>query len=434
MKGLCEQLQDQMTDHVLGLLDQQQQAALLHHVETCAACETALRKTKEKHNLLVALEQQLEAEMPERIERCIEALNQAESETRTKPIGLWRPIMQSKLTKIAAVLVIVLLSVLALDVFDSTTSVTWADVIYPLMTSQSIVCDVVASSPSMSWSMKVMIDNQWMRYEMEAPQGAPTMIFSQEHWQLLSLLPGQKQAVLIDLSKYPDKRPEDLVESIRNVIEELQNDPNATIEQLANTVVDGRDVIVFKANNECDETTVWADPETLLPVRLELIQNDMRTVCTNFQFDIELDPSLFSQEIPAGYSTASVQLEFEGTEEDLVEGLRIWAQILEDNQFPKDLSGTAYMNAMPGLREKFRNGTLQLSAQQKMDMGLKIHTSNQFIMSLKPEQDWQYVGAGVPFGDANRPVCWYKPVGSETYRVIYGDLSGKDVAAEDLPK
>jgi hypothetical protein len=30
-------------------------------------------------------------------------------------------------------------------------------------------------------------------------------------------------------------------------------------------------------------------------------------------------------------------------------------------------------------------------------------------------------------------VCWYKPVGSQTYRVVYGDLSVRDVAPEDLP-
>jgi hypothetical protein len=30
-------------------------------------------------------------------------------------------------------------------------------------------------------------------------------------------------------------------------------------------------------------------------------------------------------------------------------------------------------------------------------------------------------------------VCWYKLKGAKTYRVVYGDLSVKDVAAEDLP-
>ena len=45
-----------------------------------------------------------------------------------------------------------------------------------------------------------------------------------------------------------------------------------------------------------------------------------------------------------------------------------------------------------------------------------------------------YEGAGVEVGDAGMAVFWYKPKDSETYKVIYGDLSVRDVAPEDLPK
>jgi hypothetical protein len=44
------------------------------------------------------------------------------------------------------------------------------------------------------------------------------------------------------------------------------------------------------------------------------------------------------------------------------------------------------------------------------------------------------VGKDVKFGDGESPVCWYRPDGSETYRVIYGDLTVKDVPPEELPK
>ncbi|KPL12127.1 hypothetical protein AMJ85_01955 [candidate division BRC1 bacterium SM23_51] len=30
-------------------------------------------------------------------------------------------------------------------------------------------------------------------------------------------------------------------------------------------------------------------------------------------------------------------------------------------------------------------------------------------------------------------IAWWKPDGSETYRIIYGDLSIRDVASEDWP-
>jgi len=40
----------------------------------------------------------------------------------------------------------------------------------------------------------------------------------------------------------------------------------------------------------------------------------------------------------------------------------------------------------------------------------------------------------VEFGDADTAVFLYRPKDSDTYRVIYGDLSVKDSAPEDLPK
>jgi hypothetical protein len=54
-----------------------------------------------------------------------------------------------------------------------------------------------------------------------------------------------------------------------------------------------------------------------------------------------------------------------------------------------------------------------------------------FHMSLK---DRHYAGSGVKVGEADKAVFWYLPDGSQTYRVIYGDLSVKDVAPENLPK
>ncbi len=37
-------------------------------------------------------------------------------------------------------------------------------------------------------------------------------------------------------------------------------------------------------------------------------------------------------------------------------------------------------------------------------------------------------------GDTGAVIAWYRPKDAKTYRVIYGDLSVKDVAPENLPK
>ena len=56
-----------------------------------------------------------------------------------------------------------------------------------------------------------------------------------------------------------------------------------------------------------------------------------------------------------------------------------------------------------------------------------------FIEQLPQGHDYQYVGEDVRLGDADRAVCWWKPAGSRTYRVVYGDLSIRDIEPKDLP-
>ena len=49
------------------------------------------------------------------------------------------------------------------------------------------------------------------------------------------------------------------------------------------------------------------------------------------------------------------------------------------------------------------------------------------------ENSFRYLGKGVKLGDKGRIVCWYKLKGAKAYWAVYGDLSVKDVAPEDLP-
>jgi len=43
-----------------------------------------------------------------------------------------------------------------------------------------------------------------------------------------------------------------------------------------------------------------------------------------------------------------------------------------------------------------------------------------------------YAGANARLGERDRPIFWYKPIGSEAYRVIYADLSVRDT--NEAPK
>ena len=57
-----------------------------------------------------------------------------------------------------------------------------------------------------------------------------------------------------------------------------------------------------------------------------------------------------------------------------------------------------------------------------------------FLQMLERQSPFQYAGNGVKLGEADKAIFWYQPKGSETWRVVNGDLSVRDVAPEDLPK
>jgi hypothetical protein len=321
-----------------------------------------------------------------------------------------------------------------------TESVAWADVVRPILNARTVVFNVIMAEGENVPVTRVMnMGTQRVRSEVLSPDGKTVQaiaIIDFDTSRVLTLNPKQKIAALIDLKDLPEK-PENILEEMRNIITDLQNDPDVLIEPLGEKEIDGRTAKGFRATGPDEELTIWVDSQTALPIRIEQKGRQIQFACTDFQFDIEMDESLFSMEIPEGYPAPPMVGEIPisallgGTEQDLVEFLRIYAGIILDGAFPEDLSPQVWTDDVKKNRNKFA----QLSEEKKLKgPPLKFARGWVFFRLLKPENDWNYVGGGVKFGDAESPVCWYRPNGSEAYRVIYGDLSIKDVAPEDLPK
>jgi hypothetical protein len=180
--------------------------------------------------------------------------------------------------------------------------------------------------------------------------------------------------------------------------------------------------------------TIWADPETAHPIRIEAqIGQELSFTMKNFEFDADVDESLMSMEVPEGYTLEEKSLELgNSTEEDFIESLRIWAEIIGNGTFPEAIGTENAMKQMPILVQKV--AAMQVSEEKGTQIGMSFAKGMLFHQTLESQGHWKYAGAGVELGDADTAIFWYQPQGSATYRVIYGDLSVKDVAAEDLPK
>ena len=102
---------------------------------------------------------------------------------------------------------------------------------------------------------------------------------------------------------------------------------------------------------------------------------------------------------------------------------------MDANKFYRD---EQYRNAALRYEKLVQSGLSDEEVGKKV--GMIFPRGMFFLQLLEPEGKYHYAGKGVKLGDADTAIFWYRPEGSDTYRVIYGDLSVKEVAPENLPK
>jgi outer membrane lipoprotein-sorting protein len=255
----------------------------------------------------------------------------------------------------------------------------------------------------------------------------------------LTVLTPQKRYIEMDFSDAPSAEFQ-----VSNVVYEMRSLPERADEVLGEQEIDGRNVQGFRVTETGMDKILWVDVETGDLVRIEgefVNAPGMYFVVENIRFDIEYDDSFFSLEPPSGFTPLKVEADSSlPGEQDLINMLDIFTSCHVDGLFPESLNPAEVTTYMMDLMKsgKFREPdtegmTEQEKQQFSLEMSGKLTRGFMFIMPLEPQNDWHYAGKGVERGAADTPVFWYKPNGSETYRIVYGDLDVRDVAPEDLP-
>jgi len=193
--------------------------------------------------------------------------------------------------------------------------------------------------------------------------------------------------------------------------------------------------------------TVWADPKTNLPIQVKIVSRhkaeargpfqERTAILNGFQWDVELDESLFSLTPPLGYGMRP-------TEKDLIEALRLSAE-LSGGVFPSRFTTKALTRlvlertgkaAPPGstyVTGHDKRITRSLDEASKTSYKALRRGATFAGLQVEANNDWHYAGASVKLGNKDVPVCWWRPAGSMKYRVVYGDLSIRDVDPRELP-
>ena len=291
------------------------------------------------------------------------------------------------------------------------------------------------------------------------------MILDHQAMKGLVLAPEQKLATTIDLSKIKKPTgPSNPFEMVRQLVQEGSSSSGEKVESLGKKEIDGRVAIGFRTHSNMADQTFWADPQTSRIVRIDVDMPNMNGhgVMSNFRYDMELDPSLFSLEPPAGYTVNNMEATMP-VEDDLVNILRLIAEH-NDGTFPVAIGMTnkEYQQAIQAaaisetqklinepetakllkdLQAKYgkdTDGFMKAWMKAMMPFTQKLTQKYQqgmmFYNLLTSQNDSHYAGKDVKLGTPDRPILWYKPTGADKYRVIYADLSVKDMAPDDVKK
>jgi outer membrane lipoprotein-sorting protein len=429
----CTESKELLVAYVEGILDSSEKQAIEEHLKDCPACQAELEGLTGLHDRLVTNGKAL---AQNNLEKDVMNLVIREQNTRlkataraTEALKIRRTIMKSPVTKIAVAAAIIIIAVIiGINPFGNT--VTWAQVIEPILNAKTVVFDMILGTDDTGiTSHEIVVGSRIRRTMSNIPN--MTMIIDTDNAKLLALDNEGKTAAYADIAGELGDRHRSFINFVRQIISQLQE---GQVEQLGEQVIDRQKAVVFVGKGRNEAVTIWADPQTALPIRIEAqIGQELSFTMKNFEFNADVDESLVSMDVPDGYTLEKTNMDLgNSTEEDFIESLRIWAEIISDGTFPEAIGTESAMKEMPTLVQKVK--AMELSEEKGSQIGMSFAKGMLFHQTLESQGRWTYAGAGVKLGDASKAIFWYQPQGSATYRVIYGDLSVKDVTPEDLPK
>jgi len=335
------------------------------------------------------------------------------------------------MAKFGTAFVVVIVVVVAFQFFGNPfgPQLTFASVIKPILNAKTAAYDVVVGPDDGG----TPVFHQAVRDSLIRSRAVGTKavtIMDIEKGRILVLTEENMEARYVDLKGSPPIQ--NYLEFMKNTILRLQDNPDFTVKDLGRKQLDGKEVAGFFASRPGVDITAWADVDTGLPVRVEQNEGQAHLTFKNIEFDLPMEDEMFSMEVPPGYTVQKpMKVDLQPSEENFIKGLRLIAEKLNYGLFPDDVSMDYFYKWATS-----RPVVSQLNAMSKEEglaLSKELVEDNLFIIKFPGEGEWTYRGKGVRLGETETPIFWYRPKGSETYRVIYGDLHVENVHPEDLP-
>ncbi len=398
-------------------------------------------------------------------------IQRSQKQQNTSDTYTWRIIMKSRMTKFAAAAVILVAILIGINQFGGSidgTSVAFADVLENISNARNVVYKEISEIPGLTYESVQMVNAQGIiRNEVEHV----VYIFDFNNGVTLSLNTNSKQATRIyRTGRKRSGKDFSYIGWIRKLHE-------TDAEFIGTEELNGDQVNVYLWEVPFEKITLWVDPQSNLPVKVEHecfanteknivmprlslsmgdfggdksisgsgsissgrgsgkgISEDTTRTMLDFQWDTDLDETLFSLEAPEGYTLEERQCDDSPIDDNsLIYILGFWAQ-MRNSQFPSEQELNDPESFKPLLIEKFdKDGDPEQEFELATKELSKVLRGLYVIQEKKVDGSWGYNGEGVLLGQADTIICWWFDEETEGYKAIFGDLSIGDVTEDQLP-
>ena len=325
----CQECQDLLVEYAEELLEASQKQAVDDHLGDCPECRAEQKQLLSLQNRL-----RMNARKVGQIDLQDRVFNQIlrEQHSRLKTARMAGSIstlgglfMKNPLLKIAAVSAAVVLALLVLN--SSQGNVTFAQVVQPLLNARNVVFDLIVGDEAEGFSAQDTVVGSKIRRTV--PKLHNVLIMDLDRSRMLVLDTASKGAVYVNIEGFMAEGQRDVLNLVRSAISFAMKNPQAVIEELGRQTVGDREAVGFHISDPASETTIWADLDSALPIRIEIAYGETRYTLKNIEFDVPLDESLFSMEVPSGYTLVRQQGDWSDfSEDDFLVVLRTFAEFL----------------------------------------------------------------------------------------------------------
>jgi outer membrane lipoprotein-sorting protein len=268
-------------------------------------------------------------------------------------------------------------------------------------------------------------------------QSGDVMISDKRIARFMTVHRTTKRVSAMHLTGKGTRKPENTFDRLRELLSKSPDAKDSKYQRFGEKVIDGRRVVGFQYDSPTELVTLWGDPATGYPVRIESVRSGLprsEMIMTNFEINIDLPESLFDMTPPPGYKVLTFDLDFaKPSEQGLVDGFRTTIEFA-GGEFPESLDFAGVRKVAQKFKALAKGGKnpSDEEMQWRMKTATTIGNGYTFALDLPASADAHYAGKGVKPGTPNRPIFWYKPEGTSTYHVIFADLSVKE--ADNAPQ